>query len=68
VVREIAHELAGRVAVVQVNTAENPQLEDRFGIRGIPALVLLVRGKAVGALNGAQPKEAVLSWVRSALR
>gem|GEM_PF-1086234 len=67
-VRETARELAGRGAVVQVNTQENPQLAGRFGIRGIPALVLLVQGKVVGSLNGAQPKEAVLSWVRSALR
>lgn len=67
-VREIARELAGRGAVAQVNTQENPQVASRFGIRGIPALVLLQRGKILGSLNGAQSKEAVLSWVRSTLR
>ncbi|EHP87272.1 Thioredoxin domain protein [Geobacter metallireducens RCH3] len=67
-VREIARELAGRGVVAQVNTQGNPQVASRFGIRGIPALVLLQRGKILGSLNGAQSKESVLSWVRSTLR
>lgn len=55
-------------AVVQVNTEENPQVAGRFGIRGIPALVLLRKGKVLASLSGAQSKEAVISWVRSTLR
>ncbi len=67
-VREIARELAGTAAVVQANTEESGRVAGRFGIRGVPALVLLRRGKVLGSLSGAQPKEAVLSWVRSTLR
>ena len=62
--REIAGELAGKAVVVQVNTQENPQLAERFAIRGIPALLLLKQGRVVATLNGAQDKHAVLAWFR----
>ncbi len=67
-VREVARELAGTAAVVQVNTQENPHLAARFGIRGIPALVLLRQGQVLATWSGALPREAVLSRIRGALR
>ena len=66
-VREIASALAGKAAVVQVNTQENGQVAGRFGITGIPALILLRRGRVVDNLSGAQSKDAVLSWFRKSL-
>jgi thioredoxin 2 len=63
-VREIAGELAGKAVVVQVNTQENPLLADRFAIRGIPALLLLEKGRVLATLNGAREKSAILAWFR----
>jgi len=63
-VREIAGELAGKAAVVQVNTEENPILSSRFGIRSIPALLILKKGTVQATLSGAQEKRAVLAWFR----
>ncbi len=60
--RTVAEKLAGQAAVVQVNTEENPALAGRFGVRGIPVLMLLRAGKMVAQLAGAQPAEAVLAW------
>lgn len=54
--------LAGRAAVVQVNTEENPELSGRFGVTGIPVLYHLQRGKVVDQVSGAQPAEAVVEW------
>lgn len=62
--RTIAERLAGQAAVVSVNTEENPQLAARFGVRGIPVLMLLRGGQVVDQLSGAQPVEAVLEWFR----
>lgn len=62
--REIARELAGKAAVVQVNTEENPLLSNRFGIRSIPALLILKKGTVLATLSGAQEKRAVLAWFR----
>jgi len=64
VVRTVAERLAGQVAVLQINTQDNPALASRFGIRGIPALVLLKQGRVVDQLPGAQPLDAVLAWFR----
>jgi len=64
VVRNLAEKLAGLAAVLQINTQDNPALATRFGIRGIPALVLLKQGRVVDQLPGAQPLDAVLAWFR----
>jgi len=63
-VRTVAERLAGEAAVVQVNTQENTRLAARFGVRGIPVLMLLRGGKVVDQLAGNQTAEAVLAWFR----
>jgi thioredoxin 2 len=64
VVRNLAEKLAGKAALVQINTEENPNLAGRFGVRGIPALYLLKNGRVVDQLAGAQTIEAILAWFR----
>ena len=63
-VRTLAEKLAGQAALVQINTQDSPNLAARFGIRGIPALVLLKQGQVIDQLPGAQPLDAVLAWFR----
>lgn len=60
----MAEKLAGRAAVVQVNTDENPQLSSRFGVTGIPVLLLIKKGRVVDKVTGAQTAEAVVEWFR----
>jgi thioredoxin 2 len=66
-VRTVAEKLAGQVAVVQVNTQENPALASRFGVRGIPVILLLKLGKIITQLPGAQSAEALLNWFKRQL-
>ena len=54
--------MAGTAAVVQVNTEDNPLLATRFGVRGIPVLVLVQNGRAVAELAGTKSVDAVLAW------
>lgn len=63
-VRNIAEKLAGQAAVVQINTQENPALASRFGIRGIPIILLLKQGRVVDQLQGTQNLNAVQLWFR----
>jgi len=58
----VAEKLAGRAAVVQVNTEESPGLAGRFGVRGIPVLFLLKNGRVIDQLAGAQTVVAILAW------
>ena len=63
-VRAAAQQLAGQAAVVQVNTQQNSRLADRFQVRGIPALVILRRGRMLDSLSGARPLPEILAWFR----
>ena len=55
---EVAKEYGDRVQVTKINIDENPQTPPRFGIRGIPTLMLFKGGELaatkVGALSKAQ--------------
>lgn len=62
--RTVAEKLAGKAAVVQVDTERSPALASRFGVRGIPAIMLLRGGKVLDRLEGAQTADAVIAWFR----
>ena len=55
---EIAGEYHGRVRIAKLNIDENPQTPPKFGIRGIPTLILFKGGRVeaqkVGALSKMQ--------------
>jgi thioredoxin 1 len=55
---EIAGEYHGRVRIAKLNIDENPQTPPKFGIRGIPTLILFKSGRVeaqkVGALSKSQ--------------
>jgi thioredoxin 1 len=54
-VERLAQEFAGRAVVAKLNVDENPRIAQRFGITGIPALYVFMRGQIVERLAGAQP-------------
>ncbi|HXM54713.1 MAG TPA: thioredoxin [Candidatus Dormibacteraeota bacterium] len=67
VVEQLANDLAGRLKVAKVNTDEQPDLGGRFGIRGIPTLVLIHRGSERDRVTGAMPGPALRQWVETRL-
>ncbi len=56
IVKELAEEYSGRLKVGKLNTDDNPTLAERYGIRGIPTLIIFKNGKVVEQLVGALPK------------
>ena len=66
-VERAARELAGRLKVVKVNVDEAPGISARFGVQGIPTLLLLRDGKVVDRQVGALPEARLLTWVQRAL-
>lgn len=66
-VDQIAQEFAGRMKVVKVNVDNEPALASRYGIRGIPALLLFKGGQVVDQIVGAQPKAAIVDRLNHVL-
>lgn len=58
ILQEVAHERQGKLTVVKINIDENSETPARYGVRGIPTLILFKNGKIeatkVGALTKSQ--------------
>src|SRR3979409_1494986 len=62
-VERLSEELAGQMKVAKLNTDLAPALQQRFGIRGIPTLVLMDGGKECDRVTGAMNLNALRQWV-----
>ena len=67
ILEEVAAELEGSLTIAKVNIDENPQTPTKYGVRGIPTLILFKGGQVVGTKVGTVPKSALLEWVQSTL-
>src|SRR5262245_47943419 len=65
VVEELAKEYAGRLKVVKMNVDENPQTPSRYGVRGIPNLILFKGGQVKEQIIGAVPKTQLVKAITS---
>jgi thioredoxin 1 len=52
----IAKEYDGQLIVAKVNTDENPEWAQRYGVQGIPTMLLIANGKIVHRQVGALPE------------
>ena len=65
VLDEIANEKAGKLTVAKVNIDKNPGTPQKFGVRGIPTMILFKDGQAVSTKVGALPKSKLVEWIDS---
>jgi thioredoxin 1 len=59
VLEELASTYAGQVKVAKVNVDEEPALAQAFGVRGIPTLTVLHKGKSIGQMVGFKGRGAL---------
>ena len=67
IVDELATEYAGRVKIVKMNVDENPQTPAKYGVRGIPNLILFQGGAVHEQIVGAVPKAKLSAALDSAI-
>ena len=63
----LARDRAGRIKLVKVNVDESPVTAGRFGVQGIPTLLVLDKGTVVARQTGAAPESALRDWLDKAL-
>jgi thioredoxin 2 len=63
----LARSHAGRVKLVKVNVDDSPQVSQRYGVQGIPTLLVLNRGAVVARQTGAAPEQVLRAWLDDAL-
>jgi thioredoxin 2 len=66
-VEQVARTLAGRLKAVKVNVDQAPGVSERFGVQGIPTLLLLRDGKEVARQVGAVPPPVLLRWTEEVI-
>ncbi len=65
VLDELAKEMEGKVTIAKVNIDQNPESPQKYGVRGIPTLILFKDGKPVATKVGSLPKSQLVEWLNS---
>jgi thioredoxin 1 len=64
---ELAVEMVDSVTVAKLNIDENPMTPSKYGVRGIPTLMLFKDGQVAATKIGALPKGQLFEWVQSVI-
>lgn len=64
---EIAGEMGGKVKIVKLDIDSNREVTEKFGVRGIPTLILFKGGQQVNHMVGNRSKEEIVNFIGSAL-
>jgi thioredoxin 1 len=64
---EISEELAGKVTIAKINIDDHPDAPARYGVRGIPTMILFKNGEPAATKVGAAPKSALKGWLEGVL-
>ncbi len=64
---ELSSELGDRVTIAKLNIDENPDAPAKYGVRGIPTMILFKDGQPAATKIGAEPKSRIQGWLEGAL-
>ncbi|MDP2699042.1 thioredoxin TrxA [Thalassospira sp.] len=64
---EIAGELGGKLTIAKINIDENPTTPSKYGVRGIPTLMIFKGGEVAAMKVGALPKSQLVDWINQSI-
>ena len=67
ILEEIAIEHESKIKVLKINIDENSQIPQKYGVRGIPTLLLFKKGKLIDTKVGSLPKSSLETWLQDNL-
>lgn len=63
IVEEVAGEMSDKVKIVKINIEDAPETPTKYGLRGVPTLMLFKGGKLVDTRVTALPKSQLVEWL-----
>ena len=67
ILEEIAVENKDKVKIYKINIDENPMTPQKYGIRGIPTIMIFKKGELIDTKVGSLPKTILETWIQSNL-
>jgi len=67
ILEDIQRDKGDKLTVAKINIDENPGVPSKYGVRGIPTLMLFKGGQLAATKIGALPKGALYEWIDSVL-
>jgi thioredoxin 1 len=64
---ELSQTLGDKVTIAKLNIDENPETPGKYGVRGIPTMLLFKNGEPVAQKVGALPKSQLAAWLEGQL-
>jgi thioredoxin 1 len=64
---DISKDMADKLTIAKVNIDENPVTPSKYGVRGIPTLMIFKGGQVVATKIGALPKSKLVEWVQTSI-
>jgi thioredoxin 1 len=64
---ELSTELGEKLTIAKINIDENPQVPMKYGVRGIPTLMLFNNGQVAATKVGALPKTKIKEWIEASI-
>jgi thioredoxin 1 len=68
IIEELAADYDGRVVVAKINTDENAETPTKYGVQGIPTMIIFNGGKEVERMVGASPKKPIAERLDALLK
>lgn len=63
---EVAEGFDGKLTVAKINIDDSPMTPSRFGVRGIPTMMIFKNGQMTSMKVGALPKSKLVEWLNEA--
>jgi len=63
---QLSDELQGKVTIAKLDIEQSPTTPSRYGVRGIPTMMLFKDGQMASMKVGAMPKQKILEWLTEA--
>ena len=64
ILEEISNEMSDQIVIAKHNIDEQPNIPTKYGVRGIPTMLIFKGGELISTKVGASTKSNIVSWIK----